>query len=222
MNYLKSPFLFFFIASFISCGGKNESEETIKNETNIIETSKIVTGSTETELANIPDTVKLTDKNYRTKRTLVNNAKNSGKNSIESTYEEKILSSAAKEADAVINSPLRNLLNTAQIGKSYSQKELIEEYKFPKEGVNLIKQVTFLGHNKVYFKWGNTWIAEKVSDAKFKNDTLIFVFKQNKTYLSGGAIGIKHNKKIHTDLLIINGNAYITSVKGYHWEIGKK
>jgi hypothetical protein len=130
-------------------------------------------------------------------------------------------SSAAKKAAAVINSPLKNLLSTAQIGKSYTKKELIEEYKFPKEAVDLVKHVTCVGHNKLYFKWGNTWITEKVSDAEFENDTLIFTFKQNKTYVSGGAIGIKYNKKLYTDLILNNGAAYIPTVKGYHWDIGK-
>jgi hypothetical protein len=46
-------------------------------------------------------------------------------------------------------------------------------------------------------------------------------FDKNKMYTSGGAIGIKHNKKTYTDLIIIGRNAYIPSVKGYHWQIGK-
>jgi hypothetical protein len=46
-------------------------------------------------------------------------------------------------------------------------------------------------------------------------------FEANKMYTSGKAIGIKYNKKIYTDLIIIGNNAYIPSVKGYHWKIGK-
>lgn len=130
---------------------------------------------------------------------------------------------AAKKspADFTANSPLRILLKNAEVGKSYSKKELIEKYKFPKEAVDLIKKVTCVGPNKLYFNWGSTWLVEKVSDAEFENDTLIFSFKKNKTYVSGGAIGIKYNKKIHTELILNNGSAYIPTVKGYHWEIAK-
>lgn len=46
-------------------------------------------------------------------------------------------------------------------------------------------------------------------------------FEANKMYTSGKAIGIKYNKKIYNDLIIIGTSAYIPSVKGYHWKIGK-
>jgi hypothetical protein len=126
-----------------------------------------------------------------------------------------------QNAEVIINSPLRNLLRNAEMGKSYTKSELIQKYKFPKEAVDLVKHVTCVGPNKLYFNWGSTWLVEKVSDAEFQNDTMIFTFKKNKTYVSGGAIGIKYNKKIYTELILNNGSAYIPSVKGYHWEINK-
>jgi len=49
-----------------------------------------------------------------------------------------------KEIITIINSPLHNLLNSDEIGKSFTKNKLIENYKFPKEAVDLIKQVTYV------------------------------------------------------------------------------
>jgi hypothetical protein len=225
MKYFKTVFSFLFLTTLISCGGRNEHEENKKEETNTTETLKpdqdTLISEPKKDTITIKPIVKNESENNNTSNNTSSNHKNPAISNIDKKNSRTIISPAAKKAEAVINSPLRNLLNTAQIGKSYTKKELIEEYKFPKEAVDLVKHVTCVGHNKLYFKWGNTWVAEKVSDAKFKNDTLIFTFKQNKTYVSGGAIGIKYNKKLYTDLILNNGAAYIPSVKGYHWDIGK-
>lgn len=127
----------------------------------------------------------------------------------------------SKKEEMTSETPIRNLLKNGEVGKTYNKKELIENFKFTKEAVTIIKQITYLGPNKLHFKWGSTWFIEKVSDAKLRNGTMTFVFKQNKTYISGDALGIKYNKKIFTDLILVNGAAYIPSVKGYHWEIKK-
>jgi hypothetical protein len=221
MKYFKTVFSFLFLATLISCGGRNESEEKNKKEINTTETSKVALDTLNSEIPNDTTTLNSTKENHNIPKLLLNNTKDFSKNNIDKKSGQTMISPAAKKATAVINSPLRNLLNSGKIGKSYTKKELIQEYKFPKEAVNLVKHVTCVGHNKLYFKWGNTWIAEKVSDAEFENDTLIFTFKQNKTYVSGGAIGIKYNKKLYTDLILNNGAAYIPTVKGYHWDIGK-
>jgi hypothetical protein len=221
MKYFKIVFSFLLLIALISCGGRNESKENNKDETDTTETSKIVPDTLDVETPKDTTTINSTNENYNTSTDSINNTKNSNKNNIDKKSSKTITSPAAKKAEAVINSPLRNLLNNAQVGKTYTKSELIELYKFPKEAVDLIKHVTYVGQNRLYFKWGSTWIVEKVSDAKFKNDTMIIAFKQNKTYVSGGAIGIKYNKKIYTELILNNGSAYIPSVKGYHWDIGK-
>lgn len=222
MKIFKAIFSFLFLATIISCGGRNESKEDNKKENGTTENSKVTPETLEIESPNdTTTTVNSTNENHNTSKDSLNNTKDSGKKNIDKKNIGIITSPTAKKAEAVINSPLRNLLKEAQIGKSYTQKELIEQYKFPKEAVDLIKHVTCVGSNKLYFKWGKTWIVEKVSDAKFENDTMIITFKQNKTYVSGGAIGIKYNKKIYTDLILNNGSAYIPTVKGYHWDIGK-
>jgi hypothetical protein len=225
MKYFKTAFSFLFLATLISCGGRNGPEENKKKKTNTTETFKTDQDTLNTEPKN--DTIALNpiykneSENNNTQNRDLTNRKNPAISNVDIKKDKIIISAAAKKVDVVINSPLRNLLNNGQIGKSYTKNELIENYKFPKEAVDLIHHITCVGNNKLYFKWGNTWIVEKVSDAKFKNDTMIISFKQNKTYVSGGAIGIKYNKKIYTDLILNNGSAYIPTVKGYHWDIGK-
>jgi len=234
MKIFKIIFSFILLVSVISCG-RNEPEE---KETDFPEASTAVPGYTatnpdKTEHTKVSDTttdntdidsdsgldaaIRRQIPNSHTPTTFgipQNNTYNLPQTNPHPTITEK-------NAEVVINSPLRNLLKTAQAGKSYSKKELIEQYKFPKEAVDLIKKVTCVGPNKLYFNWGSTWLVEKVSDAEFQNDTMIFAFKKNKTYVSGGAIGIKYNKKIYTELILNNGSAYIPTVKGYHWEINK-
>ena len=46
-------------------------------------------------------------------------------------------------------------------------------------------------------------------------------FEANKLFMSGKATGIKYNRKVYNDLIIIGHAAYIPTVKGYHWQIGK-
>ncbi|MDR6845479.1 hypothetical protein [Flavobacterium granuli] len=227
-------FLFIFFASLASCG-RNEPEEI---ETNYTETSNITTvtpdtnteseeSNTETENTGTEETYNESDSGLAAaiQRQIPNSQISNEEVQNTTTNQDQIQvtigTPTAKNAEAIVNTPLRNLLRNAQVGQSYTKKELIEQYKFPKEAVDLIKHVTCVGPNKLYFKWGSTWLVEKVSDAEFKNDTMVFTFKKNKTYVSGGAIGIKYNKKIYTELMLNNGSAYIPTVKGYHWEINK-
>jgi hypothetical protein len=222
MKTYKIAISFLLLSTLISCGGKNESEKSDKKETNITQASKITKDTLTVETSKDTTNVNLINKNYNVSKDNSNKTKDLSKSNVDKKKDEIIISSTAKKVDVLINSPLRNLLNEAQIGKSYTKKELIEQYKFPKEAVDLVKQVTYVGPNKLYFKWGSTWLVEKVSDAEFENGTMIFNFKKNKTYVSGGAIGIKYNKKIYTDLILNNGVAYIPTVKGFHWDINKQ
>lgn len=140
---------------------------------------------------------------------------------IEEDTTAQIIENQISPITKMVDSPLKNLFKNGQLGKTYTKKELIEEYDFPKESLGFIKKVTYTGTNTLDFSWGSTWLIEKISDAKFKNGPLTFEFKKDRTIIKGGAVGIKHNKKIHTELIIKNGNAYIPSVKGYRWEIKK-
>jgi hypothetical protein len=219
MKHFKTALTFTVFIILFSCG-KNEPDVKTKKESNITEAAKdtnngsITIDSSKVELASI---TKATNINTPITASTIN----SKANTTIALNQEKTTVAPVQTIETVIKSPLKNLLNNAEVGKTYTKKELMEQYKFPKEAVDLIKQVTCVGPNKMYFKWGSTWLVEKVSDAEFENGTLIFAFKQNKTYVSGGAIGIKYNKKIYTELILNNGAAYIPTVKGYHWDINK-
>jgi hypothetical protein len=239
MKNFKIMFLFLSLASIISCG-RNEPEEKETIETNYTETSNITPAVPDTNRENTESNIQTdstetveTDMDSDSdsglaaaiQRQIPNSEISNENNQNNNTNQDQIIvttsTPTALNTEVIVNTPLRNLLRNAQVGKSYSKKELIENYKFPKEAVDLIKHVTCVGPNKLYFNWGSTWLVEKVSDAEFENDTMIFTFKKNKTYVSGGAIGIKYNKKIYTNLILNNGSAYIPTVKGYHWEINK-
>lgn len=140
---------------------------------------------------------------------------------VSSKKENAILKKENAIVEKIIESPLKKLFKYGEIGKTYTKKELIEQYNFPKESIRFIKNVTYTGHNTLYFNWGSTWFIEKISDAKFQNGPMIFDFKKDKTIIKGGAIGIKYKRKIYTELIIKKDNAYIPSVKGFYWEIKK-
>ena len=115
----------------------------------------------------------------------------------------------------------KNFISNCKTGETLTQKELIENHDVPADGIKLIKSITKTAEDEIEIKWKSTWFIEKISDAKFRDAKIKFKFETNKMYTSGNAIGIKYKKKIYTDLIIIGTKAYIPSVKGYHWKIGK-
>ncbi|WP_281235376.1 hypothetical protein [Flavobacterium gelatinilyticum] len=115
----------------------------------------------------------------------------------------------------------KNFIAECKTGETLTQKELIENHNIPADGIKLIKSITKTAEDEIEIKWKSTWFIEKISDAKFTDAKIKFKFEANKMYTSGNAIGIKYKKKIYTDLIIIGTKAYIPSVKGYHWKIGK-
>jgi hypothetical protein len=115
----------------------------------------------------------------------------------------------------------KKMLSSTKIGEIITQKELTETHHLPEEGVKLIKSIVKLSKDEIAIQWKSTWMIEKISDAKFKDSKLKIKFDKNQMYTSGDAIGIKYNKKIYTDLIIKSGSAYIPTVKGYYWQIGK-
>lgn len=116
---------------------------------------------------------------------------------------------------------LRKIFDKCKLGQTLSQKQLTENFEIPKEAVKLVKSVTRTAENELAIKWQSTWFVEKVSDAELEDGKMKVVFKANKMYTSGNAIGIKYNKKVYNNLVIIGRSAYIPSVKGYSWQIGK-
>lgn len=116
---------------------------------------------------------------------------------------------------------VRKILNHCKMGQTLSQKELTQNFEIPEDAVKLVKSVTKTAENELSVKWKSTWLVEKVSDAELEDGKMIVKFKANKMYMSGNAIGIKYNKKIYNDLVIVGRSAYIPSVKGYSWQIGR-
>jgi hypothetical protein len=129
----------------------------------------------------------------------------------------------SKEANQTLMSfvNLRKILYGSKIGQTLTQEQLTQKFEIPEEAVKLIKTITKTDEDEIAVKWRSTWFVEKVSDAKFKDGLMKITFKANKLYTSGTAIGIKYDKKIYNELVIIGRSAYIPGVKGYSWQIGK-
>ncbi|MCP2027014.1 hypothetical protein L1276_002158 [Flavobacterium sp. HSC-32F16] len=115
----------------------------------------------------------------------------------------------------------KKIISDCKTGETLTQKELIENHNIPADGIKLIKSITKTAEDEIEIKWKSTWFIERISDAKFTDAKMKIKFEADKMYTSGKAIGIKYNKKIYNDLIIIGTKAYIPSVKGYHWKIGK-
>lgn len=116
---------------------------------------------------------------------------------------------------------IKKILNESKIGVTMTQKDLQANFNIPKEAIQIVKSVTKISDNELDIKWKSTWLIEKMSDAKFNDGRLKVRFEKNRMYTSGGAIGIKHEKKMYTDLYLIGRAAYIPTVKGYYWQIGE-
>lgn len=116
---------------------------------------------------------------------------------------------------------VRKILAKCKMGQTMTQKQLTEHFEIPEEAVKLVKSVTKTAENELAVKWQSTWLVERVSDAELEDGKMKVVFKNNKMYTSGNAIGIKYNRKIYTNLVIVGRSAYIPSVKGYSWQIGR-
>jgi hypothetical protein len=130
--------------------------------------------------------------------------------------------SAKKQENGLMNFVnLRKILSGTKIGQTMSQKDLTQNFEIPEEAVKLVKSITRTAHDELAVKWRSTWLVEKVSDAELEDGKMKIRFQANKMFMSGKAIGIKYNRKIYNDLIIIGHSAYIPSVKGYSWQIGK-
>lgn len=199
--------------SIFSCN-KNDREKLLKSTSTISEKIKDISKNTVETITAVKDSI--------AKTILPNKIKND-----KSITGEASITKDSTEIGTLNNEKIRGfsyfrkLLSTCKTGETLTQKELIENHNIPKEGVKLIKSITKTAEDEIDIKWKSTWFIEKVSDAKFTDARMKIKFEANKMYTSGKAIGIKYNKKIYNDLIIIGTSAYIPSVKGYHWKIGK-
>jgi hypothetical protein len=121
-----------------------------------------------------------------------------------------------------IYSNLKKLLNTIGLGETKTKQQLIDSKVVPEDALQIVKSVTKVSENELAIAWKSTWLVEKVSDVKLKDDKIKVAFKNGLVYTSGNAIGIKYDGEIYHDLIIKGDRAYIPSVKEYNWKIGKK
>ena len=91
---------------------------------------------------------------------------------------------------------VHKILDKCKMGQTMTQKQLTENFEIPEEAIKLVKSVTKTAENELAVKWQSTWLVERVSDAELEDGKMKVVFKANKMYTSGNAIGIKYNKKI--------------------------
>jgi hypothetical protein len=227
MLYFRRLLIFFIAFSLFSCGKNdktNEEKPDINTEKQIppvnseLQQNNTIYKSPEDSIRAVKNSM-LRMQKYKKKKEIVN----VNGEVIETSEPTTTPSNEPKSKKTPIPSfvYIKKILNRCEIGVPMTQKELQTNFNIPEEAIQLVKSVTKISPNELDIKWKSTWLIEKVSDAKFKDGRMKMRFDKNKMYTSGGAIGIKHNKKTYTDLIIIGRNAYIPSVKGYHWQIGK-
>ncbi|MCC9063109.1 hypothetical protein [Flavobacterium piscisymbiosum] len=209
----QNTILIFILCCIVSCN-KTDREQLLKSTTTISTQIKDISKSTAETLTAVKDSIAKTilPAKIKNDKTVVNEATITKDSTEIGTLDNEKLKGF---------SYFKKLLSTCKTGETLTQKELIEDHNIPKEGVKLIKSITKTAEDEIAIKWKSTWLVEKISDAKFTDARMKIKFEANKMYTSGKAIGIKYNKKIYNDLIIIGNSAYIPSVKGYHWKIGK-
>lgn len=230
MIHYKKIMLFLIIFSIISCGKNNQNEEAVieKNKGQNNKQQEPIINAESQKKDSIYETAEdsiratkesvLRKKNYKKKKqTLTADGK------VVANPETKSASNKLETKKTAIPSfiYIKKILNECKIGVPMTQKELERNYNIPEEGIQLVKSITKISENELDVKWKSTWFIEKMSDAKFNDGRLKVRFDKNKMYTSGNAIAIKHEKKMYTDLIMIGRAAYIPSVKGFYWQIGK-
>jgi hypothetical protein len=222
LHYFKSILILILFANLISCGIKDKEEPQDEQENEKESTPK--TEFSEIDSTNIDDSdsIETSNKTVVWKKTMTQ--KKDGTityDSIAVTVEKPKKSTKEKEEIEKSTSLLKKIIEQSKVGETITQEELITDYNTPKDAAKLIKTITKTSQDELEIKWGSTWFVEKVSDAKFKDGKIKLRFKGETMYTSGKAIGIKFNKKIYTDLIVIGKKTRIPGIKGFYWEIGK-
>lgn len=229
MKYYKRTLLFLLVFSIISCGKNKENEEheleqskqpQYEQKTTVNPESQKKESTFETPDDSLKATKEsvLRKQNYKKKKQTVTSA-----DKLIETPKTKTIATKPETKKVAIPSfvYIKKILDECKIGVPMTQKELQTNYNIPEEGIQLVKSLTKISSNELDVKWKSTWLIEKMSDAKFKDGRLKVRFEKNKMYTSGNAIAIKYEKKMYTDLILIGRSAYIPTVKGFYWQIGK-
>lgn len=228
MTHYKRLFLVFITFCFIGCGKNNETkkpqvnqgeEPSIDNINSVTQQKDSFFETPEDSIMAIKESVlrKQNSRYRKKKQTMTPDDK------IVELSETKVIPNKPTSKKTAVPSfiYIKKILNECKVGVPMTQKDLETNYNIPKEGIQLVKSVTKISENELDVKWKSTWLIEKMSDAKFKDGRLKVRFDKNKMYTSGGAIAIKYEKKLYTDLYLIGRAAYIPTVRGYYWQIGK-
>lgn len=216
--------IIFIICFFFSCG-RDEKKPAKKAITpvNVLKTAPVKTDSRISSKIKAP-------KQIGEKKTAIAQSHFAVKNPVKTT---PLPSPVSKKENATVDIKkevnekllsfvnIRKILDNCKMGQTLTQKELKQNLEIPQEAIKLVKSITKTAENELAVKWQSTWLVEKVSDAELEDGKMKVVFKANKMYTSGTAIGIKYNRKIYNNLVIVGRSAYIPSVKGYSWQIGK-
>jgi len=216
--------LLFSIAYFFTgCGNdaKNISKKEKTYPVNKLEpVSAKIFKKTALKTAVLPNSQK---KHTTSKKNILSEEENELKPQIQNQHNANNTLDFSEEANKTLMTfvNLRKILSGSKIGQTLTQEQLTQQFEIPHEAVKLVKSITKTDDDEIAVKWRSTWFIEKVSDAKFKDGLMKITFKANKLYTSGTAIGIKYDKKIYNELVIIGRSAYIPGVKGYSWQIGK-
>ena len=229
MKYYKRTLLFLLVFSIISCGKNKENEEheleqskqpQYEQKTTVNPESQKKESTFETPDDSLKATKEsvLRKQNYKKKKQTVTSA-----DKLIEPPKTKTIATKPETKKVAIPSfvYIKKILDECKIGVPMTQKELQTNYNIPEEGIQLVKSLTKISSNELDVKWKSTWLIEKMSDAKFKDGRLKVRFEKNKMYTSGNAIAIKYEKKMYTDLILIGRSAYIPTVKGFYWQIGK-
>jgi hypothetical protein len=229
MAHYKKILLFLLIFNLIGCGRNKESEEheleqtkepsyEKTTETNSAEPKNdTVYATPEDSITAIKHSILREQKYTKKKVDSLTAANGNGTETLPETNPAKPPIKKPKAASFVY---IKKILKECETGVTMTQEDLEAKFKIPKEAMKLVQSVTKIGPNELDIKWKSTWLVEKISDAKFKDGKLKVRFEGNKMYTSGGAISIKYEKKLYTDLYLIGRAAYIPTVKGYYWQIG--
>lgn len=199
----------FLIVGLTGCGKKDKKHNTSpKVETQSVKTI-VSTDSISTNKATVSETHSIKSETKKSSETKITEEKTVEKKSVTVPKNYKIYTN------------LKHLLNAIGLGETKTKQQLIDSKVVPDDALQIVKSVTKVSENELEIAWKSTWLVEKISDVKLKDDKIKVEFKDGLLYTSGNAIGIKYEGHVYHDLIIKGDRAYIPTVKKYNWKIGK-
>lgn len=201
--------LCFLIVGLTGCGKKDKKHNASpKVETKTVKTI-VSADSISTKKTTVSETHSIQSETIKSSETEIAEEKTVEKKSVTVPINYKIYTN------------LKHLLNAIGLGETKTKQQLIDSKVVPDDALQIVKSVTKVSENELEIAWKSTWLVEKISDVKLKDDRIKVEFKNGLVYTSGNAIGIKYDGEVYHDLIIKGDRAYIPTVKKYNWKIGK-